>query len=309
MKNVILDMDPGVDDALAILLAFRSPELNVLGISIVDGNATPEQGVRNALNTIEILNLKTPPPVAKGLNRHSPYEALIPQHSIHGDDGLGNAHLLPPKIQPIKIPAVEFIIETVKANPGITIIPTGPLTNIAAALERAPEIFDLVEEIVFMGGAVTVPGNITPAAEFNFHFDPQSARTVVNSPARTTMVGLDVTRQATFHRATRDKYFGNNKKIPDYVMTITEHYMDFYQAYRGFDGCLLHDPLAIAVAADPTLVKTYFLHVDVETQGEITLGMTLADRREKPLMPPNCHVALEVDSERFMDMFINRLIK
>ena len=339
--RVIIDTDPGVDDALALLLALRSPELKIEGITAVAGNVPLELGLPNALRMAEIAG-RTDIPVAGGA-RVPLLRRLVTATYVHGENGLGGAVFPEPKLQPIALPAPEFIREAVHKYPGeISLLTIGPLTNIATALNVDATLASQVKSLVMMGGSLS-GGNITPAAEFNIYVDPEAARIVFQSGIPITMVGLDVTRKTSL--------------TDDHVRTLEAHDNPVSQAAakiarnaiahnrdQGFTvGPNMHDSLAVAALIDPTLLKFKDYYIDVETTGELTAGETLGysptsgDLRRRPEMEkqaaehmsirgsaptlastktspvirdkfvPNARVGVDVDSARFFELLIGRL--
>src|SRR5579871_6873512 len=338
--RVIIDTDPGVDDALALLLAMRSPELKIEGITPVAGNVPLELTLPNALRMVEIAG-RSDIPVAAGA-KEPLVRRLVTAAYAHGENGLGGAVFPEPRTKPVPERAEEFIRRTVRRYPGeVTLITIGPLTNVALALRADPELAGMVRGIFMMGGSLS-GGNITPAAEFNVYVDPEAARIVFQSGIPLTMVGLDVTR----HTALTDEHVrvlqSANTPVGDAAAKIARHAIDNVRE-RGFlVGPNMHDSLAVAAFLDPSILKWKEYYVDIETSGELTAGETLGysptagdlrrrpDREKQPLnMPirgsaptlastrtspvlrdqfvPNTNVAIEVDSARFFDLLIGRL--
>lgn len=321
-KKVIIDTDPGTDDALALVLALRSPELHVEAITTVNGNVSLRQCTENALRVLEMLDLKQYPPVFPGADRPLEREPFSSE-SIHGRDGLGEISFLktsggkkkypPPRLKPERKYAPEAISELADRHPGeITLIPIGPLTNIALALTLDPSLPGKIKEVICMGGAYAVPGNVTPAAEFNFYCDPEAARQVISSGMRITLVGLDVTRSA---RLSRFDLMNATKKrtcLNRFLQDATERVMNVYREREGYHGSSFHDPLAVMVAIDPSFVGTKFAHVDIETKGELTSGMSVTDMRtfmRGEVGKPNAHVAVFVDPARFRQFLLERIVE
>ncbi len=322
-KRVIIDTDPGVDDALAILLALRSPELDVVAITTVCGNVPVEQATRNLFRVLSLV--KPPPGLLIGQGAAKPLvRSLETATRVHGTDGLGNldrfrnqdGSLRYPQMEvPRTLPtAQEVWTECARHYPNeLTLITLGPLTNVAQALDADPWLARPLCQVICMGGAVTVPGNVTPAAEFNIYVDPHAAQRVFQSGLPITLVPLDVTMQVTLSRDTIHRLTG---KVTDpvcrFLGDVTGPALDFSAQIEGKALFPLHDPLAVAVAIAPTLVKLTPLHVQVETDGRATLGMTLADRRAvRPSQKaePNLHVALKVDAQRALKIFRERLCR
>jgi purine nucleosidase/pyrimidine-specific ribonucleoside hydrolase len=319
-KRILIDTDPGVDDALAIILALRSPELQVEAVTTVNGNTGLEQATENALRVLELLGLPNPPPVIKGADRPLEREPF-PSVSIHGRDGLGEISLMknrggkrkypPPRLHPAGQYAPEAICDHARGHAGaLTLVTLGPLTNVALALTLDPRLTHHIEEIIVMGGAYAVCGNQTPAAEFNFFCDPEAARQVVHSGIPMTLVGLDVTLQARISRHALLEATTKRTKLNRFLRDATEYVMDFYRERQGYHGCCVHDALAMMVAIDRSIIGTRRVHVDIETKGELTAGMSVADLRPYArgrTGSPNADVALHVDSDRFAQFLLERI--
>ncbi|THE11931.1 nucleoside hydrolase [Bacillus timonensis] len=301
MKKVIFDVDTGIDDAMAIAYAVNSPELDLLGLTTSYGNVAVDEATRNTLAVLEKLGRKIPvyagtaKPLVRG-NR----EGFAKK--VHGEDGLGNVLNFEPAASAETQFAVDFIIEKVKKHPNeVTIIAVGPLTNLALALQKAPEIVEHVSDVVIMGGAVFVPGNATPHAEANIFTDPEAAKIVLSSGLPITLVGLDVTMQTLLPREKVDAWRGS--EVGDFFADMVGFYHDFYEsANPGIGGCGLHDPLAVGVAIDPSLVKAKDIAVDVTSEGK-------EDGRTIPIMEgnPKIQVCTEVDAQAFLDHFLKRV--
>lgn len=320
-KRVVIDTDPGVDDALALILALQSPELKVEAITTVSGNVPVEQATKNVLRVLNLLNPKPRPLVAKGAARPL-RKPPITATAVFGADGLGELDRFKnpdgsPRYPEPEVPqdlpmAHKAILELLDRYPGeLTLITLGPLTNLAQALLENREGVKTLREVVIMGGAIGVPGNITPAAEFNIHVDPHAAQIVFASGLPITLVPLDVTERVTLSRdAIETPAQSLNDPLPQFISDATAKVMGFMERVYGVPVITLHDPLAVGVAIDPSFVKTSPLHVDVETDGRITEGMTVADLRsirEDLKEPPNLHGALEVDADRFLAFFLERV--
>ncbi len=332
MKRVILDMDPGVDDALAIILAMLSPELKVEAITTVSGNVHVDLCTQNVLRILEVLKPETPPIVARG--EAEPLAATVSAAStspidnitgadVHGQDGLGNLDKLAgddgqskrypePSLYHVSSDhAVDVILSIIAEHPHeITLIPTGPLTNIARAIIQNSERMGKVKELIIMGGAFNVPGNATAVAEANILGDPHAADVVVNSGLPVTFVGLDVTRQVQLTRSHIERKIRPlNTLLSQFICDITDFYMDFYSGYYGIAGCYMHDPLAVGIAVEPGIVETECRYVQVETQGKITSGMTVADLR--PVIrhnnSPNACICTDVDADKFLTLFLETI--
>lgn len=320
-RRVIIDTDPGIDDALALILAFHSPELKVEAITTVAGNISLESATRNALRILEVLDLAAPPPVARGAATPLGGVPLAARH-VHGEDGLGdiaslvNADGKPrypePALSPVSESAVEVILELLGKNPGeLSIIALGPPTNIALALDADPEAFAQVKELVVMGGAVSGIGNTTETAEFNFYADPHAASRVLRSGVPIVVVGLDVTlRTLLTPHALETRIEGRSDRVAQFITDVSGKYFEVSQRIRGLGGCALHDPLAVGVAIDPSFVTLEPFAADVETQGRLTAGMLVADRRKRLVGKgvPTIQAAVDVDAERFVDFFLRRVL-
>lgn len=309
-RPIIMDVDVGIDDALAIMLAIHSPELDLRAITTVSGNVHVDKTSINALKVLEAMNTHSIP-VAKGMAQPLLRE-LVHAEDFHGKDGLGDSNLPTPKLQLDKRNAVDLLIEETSANPKqITVVATGPLTNIATALLREPHFADHCKELIIMGGAYGVTpfgyGNMNPVAEFNIYVDPEAASVVFKSGVLITAVGLDVTQdpKSALSKELYEEISRSNSASSRLTARICRQLIGQY----GF--LHLHDPMAVAVAADPTLFTTKEYHVDIETASSLTRGQTVADRRdwlpESYKQKPNARICTSVDAERFLRMFIRRL--
>lgn len=321
MKRVIIDTDPGVDDALALFLALKSPELRVEAITTVAGNAPVEYCTRNAFLLLNLLDAEPRPAVAQGASRPLERE-LQAALDVHGSDGLGglanfrNPDGLPrypePEISLTTQGAADLILELVSRSPGeITLITLGPLTNVAQALRQDRDTMKKLGRLVCMGGAIAVPGNISPTAEFNIATDPEAAQIVFSAGLPLTLIPLDVTERV---RLSGDALRTWVEPLADppaqFLLDCTAHLIAFAEEWDGFSGITLHDPLTVGAVLEPELVKTQPYDVQVETRGEITTGMTVADRRRlRAEGTPNMDVALDVDTDRFLSLFMERLCR
>jgi len=339
--RVIIDTDPGVDDALALLLAMRSPELKIEGLTPVAGNVPLELGLPNALRMVEI-SARTDIPVAAGA-RVPLVRRLVTATYAHGENGLGGAVFPEPILSPITLPAAEFIRQTVRNHPGeVTLLTIGPLTNVATALNADPDLASLVQGLVMMGGSLS-GGNITPAAEFNIYVDPEAARIVFQSGIPVTMIGLDVTRKTSLTDEHVRQLEAGQNPVSQAAAKIARNAINHNREQGFLVGPNMHDPLAVAAFLDPSLLRFKDYYIDVETTGELTAGETLGyspssgDLRRSPEMErqatermsirgsaptlastktssvlrdkfvPNTSVAVDVDSARFFDLLIGRL--
>ncbi|CAN5316583.1 pyrimidine-specific ribonucleoside hydrolase RihA [soil metagenome] len=302
---VIIDCDPGHDDAIALLLALASPELEVVGITTVAGNVTLEKTTKNALKVLELAD-RTEVPVAAGFARPL-FRELQTAPEVHGASGLDGPVLAEPAIQPLPIHAVDFLADKILGSPEpLTLIPIGPLTNIAALLNRYPEVVGRIERVVLMGGAINT-GNVTPAAEFNIYVDPEAAHRVFHSGLDVTMVGLEVTHQALLTREHAERLRGTGP-IGKFVAELLDFFLANYP--RHFDrvaGAPIHDAVAVAHLIWPDLMQTEETFVTVETQSELNRGRTVVDRWHVTDEKPNARVGIELDGGRFADLLLQRL--
>ncbi|RSX58163.1 nucleoside hydrolase [Bifidobacterium samirii] len=310
MKKLILDLDTGVDDALAIAYALGSPEVELIGITGTYGNVLLEQGVRNALAVTDILG-HPEVKVYKGIE-HSrttdSFEVLEISKFIHGDNGIGDVEIPDSPREAESESAVDFIIDAVKTyGKDLVYVPTGPMTNIAAAIEKAPEIKDEIGDIVLMGGALTVPGNCNACMEANISQDPEAADLLFRSGAPATMIGLDVTLQTllTYKETARWRDLGT--KAGTFLADMADFYIKAYETTSPhLGGCGLHDPLAVGVAVDPTLVSLLPINMKVDVDGP-TRGRTIGDETRLNDPHKTMKVALGVDVPRFLDEFMTRI--
>jgi uridine nucleosidase len=311
-KKIIIDTDPGVDDAMAILFAFQSPELEVVGLTSIFGNVYTGQATQNALRLVEFAD-RPQTPVAHGSDRPLVVPIEYVADFVHGADGLGNTYPPPPQGQAIDRPAAQFIAEMVMAHPGeITLVPVGPLTNIALALALEPRLAENVAGVVIMGGAATVNGNVTPAAEANIIHDPHAADVVFRASWPLTMVGLDVTMKTIM----REDYLASlrisGSRIGQFIYDISRFYQGFHYKSYGLEGIHTHDPSAIAYLIEPTLFRTQRGPIRVVTEG-IALGQTLWDRRQRWqgrhawTDAPAVDVCVDVDSEKLLALYKSRI--
>ncbi|HXV98394.1 MAG TPA: nucleoside hydrolase [Anaerolineae bacterium] len=305
-RRIILDTDPGIDDALAILLALASPELQLEAVTVTIGNCSTAQGVINALSVLELAGAKHVP-VAAGIDRPL-IQPTLTAPETHGNTGLGYAQLSPPRQQPAKQPAVDLLIERIMAAPGeITVVAIAPLTNLARAIRREPALVEAVREVIIMGGALRHEGNTTPLAEFNVYVDPHAAHIVYHAGLPITLVPLDVTYQCILTQADVDRLLVIDSPITHFVAETTRFYMEFHDEYQGIQGCVINDPLALALTFAPDLVETSPLHVTLDLHSELSLGKTVADFYHMWPKPPNMEVALKVQPRRFIELFLERI--
>ena len=306
-RKIIIDTDPGQDDAVAILLALASPELEVLGITAVAGNVPLPLTSKNARVVCELAGRRDVKVFAgcdRPLNR-----ALVTAEEVHGKTGL-DGPVLPDPTMPLQdAHAVDFIIETLRNEPegSVTLCPIGPLTNIATAFTRAPEIIGRVQEIVLMGGAYFEVGNVTPSAEFNIYVDPEAAEIVFRSGVNLTVMPLDVTHKALTTRPRIEAFRALGTEPGRMVAEWTDFFERFDMAKYGSDGAPLHDPCVIAWLLEPGLFSGRHINVEIETKGDFTQGMTVADWWGVSGRAPNAHFIGDVDSDGFYRLLTERI--
>ena len=310
MKKLILDLDTGVDDALAISYALGSPEVELIGITGTYGNVLVEQGVRNSLAITDLLG-HPEVKVYQGLPHSSTtdhFEVLPVSAFIHGKNGIGDVEIPDSNRSVETESAVDFIIDAVKTyGKDLIYVPTGPMTNIEAALKKAPEIKDEIGRIVLMGGALTVPGNCNACMEANISQDPEAADYLFRSGAPTTMVGLDVTLQTLLTYKETKRWRDLGTKAGTFLADMTDFYIKAYETTAPhLGGCGLHDPLAVGVAVDPTLVTTLPINMKVDLEGP-TRGRTIGDETRLNDPVKTMKVAVGVDVPRFLDEFMTRI--
>jgi inosine-uridine nucleoside N-ribohydrolase len=305
MQRILLDCDPGHDDAIAILLAARSPALQLEAITTVAGNQTLEKTTRNALRVCTVAGIRNVP-IAAGMDRPLVRDQHIAAN-IHGTSGLDGPALPEPDIPLAPIHGVDLMIEKLLASDGdLTIVPTGPLTNVAAAMRREPRIIPKIQQIVLMGGAVGL-GNTTPAAEFNIYADPEAAHIVFTCGRPITMIGLDVTHQAQATPEVRERIRALGSPVARLVDDLLGFFGETYLKVYGFPAPPVHDPCAVAWVIDPTLIQTQPMNVTIELRGEYTAGRTVCDRFGQTGKPANAEVGLGLDAPRFWDVVIEAL--
>jgi purine nucleosidase/pyrimidine-specific ribonucleoside hydrolase len=301
---VLIDCDPGHDDAMALLLAFGSPELDVLGVTTVHGNQTLEKTTANALRVLELAG-RSDVAVAAGADRPLVREPAVAR-DVHGESGLDGPEPLPLTTAAIDAHAVDFLAERLLSAPEpVTLIPTGPLTNIALLLARHPEATGRIERVVLMGGAIG-EGNVTPAAEFNIWLDPEAAARVFGSGLDVTMVGLDVTHQALLTEAHAQR-LRETGRIGAFVADLHGFYARFHRALYGWDGAPVHDAVAVAHVIRGDLIRTEHCNVEIDCASELCRGRTVVDRRARTGRPANAHVGVQLHGEAFLDLLIERI--
>ncbi len=306
-RKIIIDTDPGQDDAIAIMLALASPELDVLGITAVAGNVPLNLTERNARIVCELAGFPQMP-VFKG-KAEPLVKTLTTAEHVHGKTGLDGMNLPEPACPLQRLPAVDFIINAVRDNNAgtITLCPLGPLTNIASAMQEAPDIVDRIQQIVLMGGAYFEVGNVTPAAEFNIYVDPEAAQIVFASGVPITVMPLDVTHKVllTPERIASLRHLGNT--VGQEVANMAEFFERYDKDKYGSHGAPLHDPCVIAYLIEPEMFSGRFINVEIETQSELTRGMTVADWWGVTDRPANALFVGNVNSDRFFEILGERL--
>jgi inosine-uridine nucleoside N-ribohydrolase len=299
---IILDCDPGHDDAIALLLALGSPELELLGVTTTYGNQTLEKTTANALRVLELAG-RGDVPVAAGASAPLERELVVAAH-VHGESGLDGPTLPPPSLAPVSEDAVEWMAGAVADAAGpVTLVATGPLTNVARYLDEHGA--DGLERIVLMGGAIA-EGNMTPAAEFNIWADPEAAQTVLDAPLDITMIGLDVTHKAVtgpdVQRRLRDV-----GSIGVFVAELVDFFAVYHRETYGWDGAPIHDAVAVAHVLRPGLVETKLRNVEVERESELCRGRTVVDLWHRTDRSANAHVGVDLDSAAFFDLLVERI--
>jgi purine nucleosidase len=307
-KHIIFDTDPGIDDSLAILLALASPELSVDGIVTVHGNVSTEQTTENALAILELAGASHIP-VYKGCNLPLVKESLLSPET-HGDKGLGYANLPVPATKPQVKHGSDFLIERIMSQPNeITLVAIGPLTNVALALRKEPRIVENVKEVWVMGGAIQHAGNTTALAEFNTFVDPHAAHIVFHSGMPITLTPLDVTYQCIFTVDDLNRLLRIDSPITKYIADSTRFYMEFHDEYQSIQGCVINDPMTLALTFIPEICDYQNLVVDVDISTGVGLGNTFADFYNYEKKPANMRVAMGVRPRMFMEVFLERMEK
>ncbi|WP_171207300.1 MULTISPECIES: nucleoside hydrolase [unclassified Ruegeria] len=309
-RKIIIDTDPGQDDAVAILLALASPdEIEVLGLTAVAGNVPLELTAKNARIVCELAG-RPDIPVYAGCDRPMNRELVTAEH-VHGKTGLDGPVLPDPEMPLTDGHGVDFIIDTLRAQPPgtVTLCPLGPLTNIATAFEKAPDIVERVQQIVLMGGAYFEVGNITPAAEFNIYVDPQAADIVFKSGADIVVMPLDVTHDALVTPHRNDAFRALDSKVGHAVAEMTDFFERFDKEKYGSDGAPLHDPCVTAYLIQPELFSGRFVNVQIETTSPLTMGMTVADWWGVTDHAPNALFISDVDADGFFKLLTERLAR
>jgi inosine-uridine nucleoside N-ribohydrolase len=303
---IILDCDPGHDDALALLLALHRPEARLLGVTTVAGNATLENTTRNALSVLTLIG-RTDVPVAVGADRPLRRPLVTAAH-VHGTSGLEGADMPAPTAQPIDEPAVDFMARLIEeSEEPVTLVATGPLTNVALLRRRHASAFARLAHICLMGGAMG-EGNLTASAEFNIWVDPDAAAEVFAGGRPLTMIGLDVTHQAIVTHADAERMGESGNRTGRVFADLLHYFARFHRERYGWDGSPIHDAVTVAHVLDEDLVTTASYRVDVETESELTRGRTVVDVRGLSGQPPNARVGLEIDRARFVDLLVEAVV-
>lgn len=296
---MLMDCDPGHDDAIALLLAAASPELHLRGVTTVAGNQILELTTKNALKVLEFAGVEVE--VYAGCEKPL-IRDLKTAPDVHGESGLEGPDLPDPRGEAGEKHAVNYLREELKrADEPLALVPTGPLTNIGSLLAGTPGIEKNIEKIIFMGGAVQ-GGNRTAAAEFNILVDPEAADLVINSGVDKTMVGLDVTRKARFLPEDIEEIKEIGNPVAEMAAELLDYFVEYHRRELDMNGCPLHDPLAVAALIDDTVIETETRPVRVETAGRFTTGSTVVDFDGKTLGEPNLEIAVDVDGEKFKHM-------
>jgi len=304
-KKVLLDVDPGIDDAVALCMALFHPQLDVVAVTAVGGNVPPDQATRNVQAIIEQLD----PPRWPRIGLASMPEMGLPQRNVnlHGADGLGNANFVVSELQH-RHPSEKVICDEARTAPGeLTIVALGPLTNVARALMRDPALVELVGQILIMGGTLAGPGTITPAAEFNIYCDPESARQVFRSAATKTLVPIDISSQVSFGYDLLDLLPSESTRAGRFLRKTLPHLFRSYRNELGYEDIRLNDATALVAALHPELFEIELAAVDVELSGELTTGMTVFDRRRLREWRTNVAVATKVDSAGVRDCILRSI--
>jgi purine nucleosidase len=306
LKRIIIDTDPGVDDALTILLALASPEIQLEAITTTHGNVTLEKATQNALSVIELAGAAHIP-VAKGCSLPMVGPLLASDH-VHGKSGIGNAQLPEPSSQPLSQHAIDYLIDRFTSDPGeLSLFAIGPLSNIALAIRKEARFASAVKELVIMGGAIHEGGNITPLAEFNLFADPHAAHVVFHSGIPITLIPLDATNKCILYSKQIEQLGKQASPVAEFISKATSVYIEFTHRLTGIHGCALHDPLTLATVIAQELLTLEENYVDVDISGGVSMGKTFADHYHITGKSPNMRVAMDVRGEEFVELFLQRI--
>jgi purine nucleosidase len=305
MKKIILDVDTGVDDAIAIMLGMTDPAIEVTGITAVTGNVGVDESFKNSCRIVKYFGQETNIPVYYGAKENL-FERSVRAFEVHGKDGL-NGMLSDLPFSSSKQSAIMWMIEQIKAFPNqITFVGTAPITNLALALKLAPEIVPLVKEVILMTGAFEVPGNVTSTAEFNAYADPIALQIVLDAGFQSLkLIGLDVTSKVMLSSDRIKNIVNQNTR--NFILKLTDNYRQLYQTLYNLDGCAMHDPLALSIASDVSFCEFEQVKVTVELKGEYTYGQTILNRIPANEQETNAAVATSVQPEKFIDYLIKNL--
>jgi purine nucleosidase len=330
-RRVVLDTDPGIDDSLAILLALMSPEIDLACVTVTGGNCPLDAGVRNALAVLALAH-RSDIPVCRGVALpliRPPFTAP----ETHGDNGLGYAHIPNAPVGAAQEHAVDAIIREIMAAPGeVTLCAVAPLTNVALAIRKEPRIVEAVRDVIIMGGALRTDGNTTSLAEFNFYVDPHAAHIVLESGMPITLLPWDISKDVMLTQAHVDRLLAIKSPVSQLIADMTRFYIEFHLAAFGFAGCSINDPVALAMTFLPDLAKTEPMHIAIEYTSELTAGKTvisyIGDPQREPqshdisgfdtrswparwrhvFKPrPNIKAVIGLDTDRFLDLFVERM--
>ena len=300
----LIDCDPGHDDAIALLLALASPEVELLGVTTVAGNQTLEKTTTNALRVLELAG-RGDVPVAAGADRPLARELFIADY-VHGESGLDGPELPEPRAEPVDQHAVDFLAERILGSPRpVTLVPIGPLTNVALLLSRYPQAAGNVERVVIMGGAVA-EGNVTPAAEFNIYVDPEAAWRVFHSGLPVTMIGLDVTHRALMMPVHVEPLRASSE-VGRFVAELHDFFVRYHERTYGTEGAPIHDAVAVAQVLRPGIVETLHRHVDVDCESRLCRGRTVVDLWHRTGEQPNADVGVGIDADAFLELLCERI--
>jgi inosine-uridine nucleoside N-ribohydrolase len=301
---ILLDCDPGHDDAIALLLALASPELDLLGVTTVAGNQTLEKTTANALRVLEVVG-RGDVQVAAGADRPLARELFIAAY-VHGETGMDGPALPEPRGAPVEEHAVDFLAERILGSDRpVTLVPVGPLTNVALLLARYPEAAENLERIVLMGGAIA-EGNVTPAAEFNIYVDPEAAWRVFRSGLPVTMIGLDVTHRALMLDSHAERLRGAGP-VGRFVAELYDFFVAYHLRTYGVEGAPIHDAVAVAQVLRPGIVETLPRHVEVDCESQLCRGRTVVDLWHRTGKEPNADVGVGIDAEGFLELLCERI--